>query len=300
MGYVRLFIELRKEDSGEAAGQARIEMQDRPGRVDVKVRGVLMGLAEGEPYQAVLVCENAGSYREYPVGQCSANSRGQASLMYRGSVQAEPGDPLGIGSFKAILARSGGKRVVGYRFEPVLIPDRYEEPARAEHLPEEEDSVVMETAAAVVAVEEPIAAEEPALEERAAEPPVEEDGFVSAESVLEEPVSIEEPEVVKAEAAVSREVSPMQETGADPLPVYVLQDLNQVEEICGEAGRRAFDRYHHLILVRQGEKSQLGMPCRYRSSQQEELQADGYTEFMTPHGGAPSYGEFGYWMKRLE
>ena len=248
------------------------------------------------------MCENAGSYREYPVGQCSANSRGQASLMYRGSVQAEPGDPLGIGSFKAILARSGGKRVVGYRFEPVLIPDRYEEPVRAEHLPEEEDSAVMETAAAAEeAVEELIVAEEPALAEVAAEPPEAEESVVPAESDSAEVMSREEPEAVEAEEAVSGEnVVPVQEMGIDPLPVYVLQDLNQVEEICGEAGRRAFDRYHHLILVRQGEKSQLGMPCRYRSSQQEELQADGYTEFMTPHGGAPSYGEFGYWMKRLE
>jgi len=186
--------------------------------------------------------------------------------------------------------------------EPVLIPDRYEEPVRAEHLPEEEDSAVMETAAAAEeAVEELIVAEEPALAEVAAEPPEAEESVVPAESDSAEVMSREEPEAVEAEEAVSGEnVVPVQEMGIDPLPVYVLQDLNQVEEICGEAGRRAFDRYHHLILVRQGEKSQLGMPCRYRSSQQEELQADGYTEFMTPHGGAPSYGEFGYWMKRLE
>lgn len=300
MGYVRLFIELRKEESGEAAGQARIEMQDRAGRVDVKVRGVLMGLAEGEPYQAVLVCENAGRYREYPVGQCSANARGQASLLYRGSVQTEPGDPLGIGSFKAIAARSGGKRIVGYRLEPILLPERYDEPARAESLPEAEEAASPEAAAKEESVKEELsAAAEPVLEEIMPESPAAEEDVVLEEPAFAESKPVDEPERIEIEEVSSERIVD-EENGTDPLPVYVLKDLNQVEEVCGEAGRRAFDRYHHLILVRQGEKSRLGMPCRYRSSQQEELEADGYTEFMTPHGGAPSYGEFGYWMKRLE
>ena len=31
MGYVRLFLELKYEDTGASCGQARIELQDRPG-----------------------------------------------------------------------------------------------------------------------------------------------------------------------------------------------------------------------------------------------------------------------------
>ena len=41
MGYVRLFIELKYEDTGASCGQARIELQDRPGHMDGKVRCAL-------------------------------------------------------------------------------------------------------------------------------------------------------------------------------------------------------------------------------------------------------------------
>lgn len=271
MGYLRLFIELQNEISGEAAGQARVELQDRPGRVDIKVRGVMMGLTEGDTYQAALVSEHMGRYQEYPLGACTAGPRGQATLMYRGSFPAEPGDNLGVGGFKAFIARCGGKRVVGYRFEKLAIPDGYEEPVRpqepqeeeqpaAEAVPEAEAEIVME------------AAPEPEMEPEAAP--------------AEEPAPATEPESKT-------------ETRALPEPVYVLHDLEQVDQVCGSAGKRAFERYHHLILIQQGGENLLGMPCRYRSSQQEELAGEGYQEFVTPHGGAPSYGEFGYWVKKL-
>lgn len=278
MGYIRLFIELQREDTGEAAGQARIEMQDHMGRIDIKVRAVLMGLAEGEACQAALVCEHMGRYREYPAGQCSANARGQASLLYRAGISAEPGDALSVGNFKAIVARSGGKRIVGYRSERLVIPDSYEEPVRPQPA---EPEPIAEAVEAAEEQSEPVSTwEEPPVQAEVAEMPE-----PASEEIEEEKPSV----AMAANAGVK----------TAPLPIYVLQDLEQVAEVCGDAGKRAFDRYHHLILIRQGEESRLGMPCRYRSSQQAELEADGYTEFMTPHGGAPSYGEFGYWMKKL-
>lgn len=278
MGYLRLFIELRRENTGESCGQARIELQDRPGRIDCKVRCALMGLPEGDVYEAALVSEYAGRYQEYPLGSFVVNVRGQAGLMFRGSFSADNAGDLGVGGFKAIIARGGGKRVVGYRWEPILIPDSYEEPVRPSE-PEPEPAF------------EGVAAE---LEQEAVpEPEV-------VETAAEETAQIEEP--VMEEAMIEEVEVPIKETavqGFQPQAVYVMRELLQVEAVCGEAGKRAFERYHHLVLMQQDEKSFLGMPCRYRSGQQQELADEGYVEFYTPHGGAPTYGEFGYWVKPL-
>ena len=277
MGYLRLFIELRRENTGESCGQARIELQDRPGRMDCKVRCALMGLPEGDVYEAALVSEYAGRYQEYPLGSFAVNVRGQAGLMFRGSFPADNTGGLGVGGFKAFIARGGGKRVVGYRWEPILIPDSYEEPVRPS---------------------EPETAESEPEQEAEPEPEV-------VETAAEETAQIEEPvveEPIIEEAAIEEAAMPVQELAIQsfqPQAVYVMRELVQVEAVCGEAGKRAFERYHHLVLMQQDEKSFLGMPCRYRSGQQQELADEGYVEFYTPHGGAPTYGEFGYWVKPL-
>lgn len=279
MGYLRLFMELQDEGSGAPAGQARVELQDRPGRMEVKVRAAFSGLTEGDVYEAALVCENRGQYREYPLGLCTVNLRGQASLLYRAGVPVEAGDVLGIGNFKALIARAGthpgtrlsGKRIVGYRKEKLMIPDSYEEPVRPEEAaPEEAAKAPEETIAVPEAIPEP----EPTPE--------------SVPEIEVEPESEPEPAPV-----------PEPQPQARPEMVYVLQNLEEVDQVCGEAGKRAFGRYHHLILLRREEETLLGMPCRYRPSGRQELAAEGYQEFVTPHGGEPSYGEFGYWMKRL-
>ena len=81
-----------------------------------------MGLPEGDVYEAALVSEYAGRYQEYPLGSFAVNVRGQAGLMFRGSFPADNTGGLGVGGFKAFIARGGGKRVVGYRWEPVDLP----------------------------------------------------------------------------------------------------------------------------------------------------------------------------------
>ncbi|MBQ7050186.1 MAG: hypothetical protein IJN87_06095 [Firmicutes bacterium] len=78
-----------------------------------------------------------------------------------------------------------------------------------------------------------------------------------------------------------------------------MRDLSQVDLVCGDAGRRAFQRYRHLILAQQGPVNYLGIPCRFRPTHRMELADEGYTLFYTPHGDEPGFGEFGYWMKRL-
>lgn len=275
MSYMRLFIELRKEESNAPCGQVRVELQDQPGRVDCKVRCGLMGLPVGQLYDMALVCEQGGRYKEYPLGPFTVNPRGQAGPMFRGSFPAEP-DQIPVTEFKAVVARgSGDSRLVGFRFEPMLIPWQYnEEPEVAE---EPEVSELEEMAEDKIPLPEPM--EEPVI--------------------LPEPVSEPEPSEAPPMAVFAPEATSKPKAVFAPEAIFVLRDLNQVDLMCGDAGRRAFQRYRHLILAQQGKENYLGIPCRFRPTHKAELAEEGYTLFYTPHGDEPGFGEFGYWMKRL-
>ena len=363
MSYLRLFIELRREDTGANCGQARVELQDRPGRVDCKVRCGLMGLPVGRTYEMALACEQGGRYKEYPLGQFVTNPRGQAGPMFRGSFPIEPAE-IPVTNFKAVVARCSdetsyqrGGRIVGYRFEPMLIPDRYEEPLSLDEPveepmePEAEEAIepVVEPEPEVAVEPETIMEPEPAVEperwpesepvpepemwsepepglepemwpepEPAAEPemwPEPEPGlepemWPEPESGLEpemwpEPEAVPEPEALpefpmpEVPVIQQRSLKEEQPPQFAPVAVYVLRDLSQVDLVCGNAGRRAFQRYRHLILAQQDKENYLGIPCRFRPSQRIELAEEGYTQFYAPHGEEPGFGEFGYWMKRL-
>ncbi len=311
MGYVRLFIELKYEDTGASCGQARIELQDRPGHMDGKVRCALRSLPEGASYEAALVCEAGGQYREYPLGAFMVGTRGQAMPMFRLSAPAGQPEGLGLGEFKAFVARGKdglSRRIVGYRSERIAIPDaareteaeavprpeakqeaQPEQPSREKSLQEEADEKT-EAAEGISAT-----ATAPAEQERGQDATPKEEpaaSFVPAEPETDPQVSEEpakEPAMTVSKPQTNRQMQ----------LVYVMRDLEQVDAVCGDAGKRAFQRYHHLIVMQQGEESFLGMPCRYRPSQELEIGQEGYREFVTPHGGAPSYGEFGYWLKKL-
>lgn len=303
MSYLRLFIELRKEESNIPCGQVRVELQDHPGRVDCKVHCSLMGLQPGQLYEMALVCEQGGRYKEYPLGPFVVNPRGQAGPMFRGSFEMEPGQ-IPVTEFKAVIARSsGGGRLVGFRFEPMLIPWKYEEESMAEQ------ESVCEPKPEV----EPEAVDQPETENNLNPEAVEEAEALVESTVAEEPVVLQEsmeenepPEVpptavesMEEEPSVERTSKPVASEVFSPTAIYVLRDLSQVDLVCGDAGRRAFQRYRHLILAQQGPVNYLGIPCRFRPTHRMELADEGYTLFYTPHGDEPSFGEFGYWMKRL-
>ena len=303
MSYLRLFIELRKEESNIPCGQVRVELQDHPGRVDCKVRCSLMGLQPGQLYEMALVCEQGGRYKEYPLGPFVVNPRGQAGPMFRGSFEMEPGQ-IPVTEFKAVIARSlGGGRLIGFRFEPMLIPWRYEEESMAEpeldteREPEVEPEAVAEPESKITLDPETVEEAEVLVESAVAEEPV----------VLQEPVEEYEPpevspaavELIEEEPSVERTSKPVASEVFSPTAIYVLRDLSQVDLVCGDAGRRAFQRYRHLILAQQGPVNYLGIPCRFRPTHRMELADEGYTLFYTPHGDEPGFGEFGYWMKRL-
>lgn len=303
MSYLRLFIELRKEESNIPCGQVRVELQDHPGRVDCKVRCSLMGLQPGQLYEMVLVCEQGGRYKEYPLGPFVVNPRGQAGPMFRGSFEMEPGQ-IPVTEFKAVIARSSGAgRLIGFRFEPMLIPWRYEEEAMVEaeadteREPEVEPETVAEPESEIILDPETVEETETLVESAVAEEPV----------VLQEPMEEYEPpevspaavESMEEEPSVERTSKPVASEVFSPTAIYVLRDLSQVDLVCGDAGRRAFQRYRHLILAQQGPVNYLGIPCRFRPTHRMELADEGYTLFYTPHGDEPGFGEFGYWMKRL-
>ena len=303
MSYLRLFIELRKEESNIPCGQVRVELQDHPGRVDCKVRCSLMGLQPGQLYEMALVCEQGGRYKEYPLGPFVVNPRGQAGPMFRGSFEMEPGQ-IPVTEFKAVIARSsGGGRLVGFRFEPMLIPWKYEEESMAEQ------ESVCEPKPEV----EPEAVDQPETENNLNPEAVEEAEALVESTVAEEPVVLQESmeeneplevspaavESMKEEPSVERTSKPVASEVFSPTAIYVLRDLSQVDLVCGDAGRRAFQRYRHLILAQQGPVNYLGIPCRFRSTHRMELADEGYTLFYTPYGDEPGFGEFGYWMKRL-
>lgn len=316
MSYMRLFIELRKEESGAPCGQVRVELQDQPGRVDCKVRCSLVGLPAGQSYEMALLCEQGGRYQEYPLGQFGVNPRGQAGPMFRGSFPEEPGK-VPVTEFKAVVARGAGdSRLVGFRFEPMLIPWRYEEEPEREAEPEPEHEPTPE----VVPQNEPtpeVAEEKEALSKTMEEPTREETEILTCTSSFDEPETLTYTEIPEETVILPESMSKMEITEAPPVAVFtpeatskanlafapeaifVLRDLNQVDLMCGAAGWRAFQRYRHLILAQQGKENYLGIPCRFRSTHKEELAEEGYTLFYTPHGDEPGFGEFGYWMKRL-
>ena len=300
MSYLRLFIELRNEDTGAACGQVRVELQDQPGRVDGKVRCSLMGLPAGQLYEMALVCEQGGHYKEYPVGQFGVNPRGQAGPMFRGSFPNEP-RAIPVTEFKAVIARgSEGNRLVGFRWEPILIPWKYEKSSAVET----ENVYVNEEAPADLActskVEEPeILTCMEVVEENMILP----EAASKQEEAEVAPAAFIEPEEV-TEIAAAMDATDITETKVandlfSPDAIFVLRDLSQVNLVCGDAGRHAFQRYRHLILAQQDQVNYFGIPCRFRPTQQMELAEEGYTLFYTPHGDEPGYGEFGYWMKRL-
>ncbi len=288
MSYLRLFIELRKEDTNAPCGQVRVELQDHPGRVDCKVRCGLMGLTPGQTYEMALVCEQNGRYKEYPVGPFVVSPRGQAGPMFRGSFESEPGQ-IPVTDFKAVVARGQGSgRLVGFRFEPMLIPWQYEEEPEAEPEPDAEPEAVAEPEAEINPEPEAFEEAEALPESAVAEEPM----------ILQKPMEEYEPPKVSPAAAESIEEEPIAAEFA-PTAIYVMRDLSQVDLVCGDAGRRAFQRYRHLILAQQGKENYLGIPSRFRPTQRMELAGDGYTLFYMPHGDEPGFGEFGYWMKRL-
>ena len=248
---------------------------------------------------------------------------------------------MGVAGFKAFVARSGRKRIIGYRGEYISIPDQYEDVTaevvqEAEELPvswvPEEESVEA-TAEPEIAdvpeesVEVPAEEENAEVEDAEESIPVDSSGIIEEEEdtcqfdeavLSEEAVAVNAPVEEVSEEEETAAVEPTEELPVEPAapvsaeaeppaliakslpePIYVIRDLGEVNELCGDAGARAFRRYHHLIFIEQGSDHLLGMPSRYRPSQHEELAGDGYTEFFTPHGGAPSYGEFGYWMKKV-
>ena len=303
MSYLRLFIELRKEDTNIPCGQVRVELQDHPGRVDCKVRCSLMGLQTGQLYEMAMVCEQGGRYKEYPLGPFVVNPRGQAGPMFRGSFEMEPGQ-IPVTEFKAVIARSSGAgRLIGFRFEPMLIPWKYEEESMAEpesdteREPEVEPETVAEPESEITLDPETVEEAEALVESAVTEEPV----------VLQEPMEEYEPpevppaavESMEEEPSVERTSKPVASEVFSPTAIYVLRDLSQVDLVCGDAGRRAFQRYRHLILAQQGPVNYLGIPCRFRPTHRMELADEGYTLFYTPHGDEPDFGEFGYWMKRL-
>ena len=297
MSYMRLFIELRKEESSAPCGQVRVELQDQPGRVDCKVRCSLMGLPAGQLYEMVLLCERGGHYKEYPLGQFGVNPRGQAGPIFRGSFPEELGQ-IPVTEFKAVVARgSGSRRLVGFRFEPMLIPWRYEETSTAEVVGE----------AATTAEPEPTvkpvveAMEEPAIEMAYTENESE-IVYVKEETtpeMTEKKEVLPESEEIEDGVVLQEATAERGPTAFAPTAIFMLRELSQVDLVCGDAGRRAFQRYRHLILAQQGNENYLGIPCRFRPTHEAELAEEGYTLFYTPHGDVPSFGEFGYWMKRL-
>ncbi len=321
MSYLRLFIELRKEDTNAPCGQVRVELQDQPGRVDCKVRCGLMGLTPGQTYEMVLVCEQSGRYKEYPVGPFMVNPRGQAGPMFRGSFESETGQ-ISVTDFKAVVARSAeGSRLVGFRFEPMLIPWQYEE-AVAEPESDAEPEATAELESEINLEPETTAEQESRIETEAVERPEfllgsepESEAEVLPESSSPEEMPLLQKQVEKQEPAeippaavwepaaeeifAERASKLLASEAFTPTAIYVLRDLSQVDLVCGDAGRRAFQRYRHLILAQQGQVNYLGIPSRFRPTQRMELADEGYTLFYTPHGDEPGFGEFGYWMKRL-
>ncbi len=312
MSYLRLFIELRREDTNAPCGQVRVELQDHPGRVDCKVRCSLMGLPSGRLYEMALVCEQGGRYKEYPLGPFVVSPRGQAGPMFRGSFETEPGQ-IPVTEFKAVVARDmglGGDRIVGYRFEPMLIPMRYEEESMVEPEPDAEPEAVAEpeseinsepeafkeaeTVAGILPEMEPEVSQETSMPE---EVPVLRERMEEQEPTETPPAAVWES--AEEETSAERTSKPVASETFAPTAIYVLRDLSQVDLVCGDAGKRAFQRYRHLILAQQGKENYLGIPSRFRPTQRMELAGDGYTLFYTPHGDEPGFGEFGYWMKRL-
>ena len=215
----------------------------------------------------------------------------------------EPGQ-IPVTEFKAVIARSAGAgRLIGFRFEPILIPWKYEEESMAEpesdteREPEVEPEAVAELESEITLDPETVEEAEALVESAVAEEPV----------VLQEPMEEYEPpevspaavELIEEEPSVKHTSKPVASEVFSPTAIYVLRDLSQVDLVCGDAGRRAFQRYRHLILAQQGPVNYLGIPCRFRPTHRMELADEGYTLFYTPHGDEPGFGEFGYWMKRL-
>jgi hypothetical protein len=179
----------------------------------------------------------------------------------------------------------------------MLIPWRYEETSTAKVV--EEAAPTAESEPTVGPVVE--AMEEPAIEMAYTENEsetvhVKEETtpkMTEKKEVMPEPEEIEDG-VVLQEATAERGPAAFA-----PTAIFMLRELSQVDLVCGDGGRRAFQRYRHLILAQQGNENYLGIPCRFRPTHEAELAEEGYTLFYTPHGDVPSFGEFGYWMKRL-
>ena len=169
--------------------------------------------------------------------------------------------------------------------------------ADTEREPEVEPETVAELESEITLDPETVEEAEVLVESAVAEEP----------RVLQEPMEEYEPpevspaavESMEEEPSVERTSKPVASEVFSPTAIYVLRDLSQVDLVCGDAGRRAFQRYRHLILAQQGPVNYLGIPCRFRPTHRMELADEGYTLFYTPHGDEPGFGEFGYWMKRL-
>lgn len=293
-----------------AHGMLRAEIRDRALKIRIQLEG--MTPAPYGTYSAEMICVKEGRYRRFPLGGIRTDQRGRGELLYRRNLD-DKGDgpgPQDFQVFRVLKGKEGPTELLSARIEnaanwqelPEWNPSSYEKKI-PDPAPPAAEKIQLETAPTeIVMPPQPIAT--------AVSPPLEPEASVEQSETAQEEQAESEPVRASAEPLAEQYLfehmppiqpfyhSDQQWIRVDPpdlsgLPIH----LTEVET--SPFIMNGYTRYKHLIVSRERDGYQLGVPYRYVPDMAQEASKDGFYEFRAAHSQVPKNGDFGYWIEKI-
>lgn len=284
MEYLRQNLEFSSAGTAcRARGMLRAEVRDQALKIRIQLEGVTP--APYGTYHAEMICVRDGRYRKYALGPVRTDPRGRGELLYRCALGGSSAGPRPE-DYQVFRVQKG------YPDPTDLLTARVENAARWQELEEWQEHSVPK------AEEGP-----PALPVSAPEPIPEEVPEVTEAPRVQAPPPIKTEDEGESLMRQMPEIHPFYQSrqkwvrvdpgDLSPLPC----NLTELEN--SPFVMRAYTRYKHLILSKEGKEYQLGIPGRYIPEMAQEAAAEQCHEFRAAHGQSPKRGDFGYWIRRI-
>lgn len=310
MEYIRQNLEFVPAGTlSRAHGMLRAEIRDRALKIRIQLEG--MTPAPYGTYSAEMICVKEGKYRRFPLGGIRTDQRGRGELLYRRNLDEKdegPG-PQDFQVFRILKGKEGPTELLSARIEkaanwqelPEWNPSSYQKQI-PNPAPSSSETLQQEAAPAETVIQ-------PEVPPVSVSPPEPEAAAVQQETVEEETAG---PEPVRAPAEPLAEQylfehmpsiqpfyrSDQQWIRVDPPDLSGLP-MNLTEVETSPFIMNGYTRYKHLIVCRERNGYQLGVPYRYVPDMAQEAAKDGFYEFRAAHSQVPKNGDFGYWIEKI-
>ena len=284
MEYLRQNLEFSSAGTAcRARGMLRAEVRDQALKIRIQLEGVTP--APYGTYHAEMICVRDGRYRKYALGTVRTDARGHGELLYRCALGGS-----GVGprpeDYQVFRVQKG------YPDPTDLLTARVENAARWQELEEWQEHSASKAEktppALLVSAPEPIPEEvSEAIEAPRVQAPLQEKTEDEGENMMRHM-----PEILPFYQSRQKWVR-VDPGDLSPLPCNLTELENSAFVM------RAYTRYKHLVLSKEGKEYQLGIPGRYIPEMAQEAAAEQCHEFRAAHGQSPKRGDFGYWIRRI-